>query len=85
VQRLREKRLMVTESAALPLLGADRAQSVNSRRLLLTPGDCRADEVAHRDEAAAARGLSQSGWVLRGWCAMVGAGSKAAVTLIRHI
>jgi len=47
--------------------------------------DCQADEVAHRDEAAAARGLSQSGWVLRSWCAMVGAGSKAAVSLIRHI
>jgi ubiquinone biosynthesis monooxygenase Coq7 len=48
--------------------------------------DCQADEVAHRDEAAAAsRGLSQSGWVLRAWCAMVGAGSKAAVSLIRHI
>jgi ubiquinone biosynthesis monooxygenase Coq7 len=47
--------------------------------------DCQADEVAHRDEAVAARGLSQSGWVLRAWCAMVGVGSKAAVSLIRHI
>jgi ubiquinone biosynthesis monooxygenase Coq7 len=47
--------------------------------------DCQADEVAHRDEAAAARGPTQPGWVLRAWCAMVGAGSKAAVTLIRHI
>ncbi len=47
--------------------------------------DCQADEVAHRDEATAARGLSESGWVLRAWCAMVGAGSKAAVSLIRHI
>ena len=47
--------------------------------------DCQADEVAHRDEAASARGLSQTGWLLRAWCAMVGAGSKAAVTLIRHI
>ena len=47
--------------------------------------DCQADEVAHRDEAAAALGLSQSGWVLRAWCAMVGTGSKAAVSLIRHI
>ena len=54
----------------------------NLRQTLL---DCQADEVAHRDEAAAARGLSKSGWVLRVWCAMVGAGSKAAVSLIRHI
>jgi ubiquinone biosynthesis monooxygenase Coq7 len=47
--------------------------------------DCQADEVAHRNEAAAARGPGQSAWVLRAWCAMVGAGSKAAVALIRHI
>jgi ubiquinone biosynthesis monooxygenase Coq7 len=47
--------------------------------------DCQADEVAHRDEAAAARGPGQSAWVLRAWCAMVGTGSKAAVALIRHI
>jgi len=47
--------------------------------------DCQADEVAHRNEAAVAQGCVQSGWVLRTWCAMVGAGSKAAVALIRHI
>ena len=47
--------------------------------------DCQADEVAHRDEAAAARGPAQPGWVLRAWCALVGTGSKAAVSLIRHI
>ncbi len=47
--------------------------------------DCQADEVAHRDEAAAARGPSRPGVVLRAWCAMVGAGSSAAVALIRHI
>ena len=52
------------------------------RQLLL---DCQADEVAHRDEAAAARGVGQSAWLLRVWCALVGAGSKAAVVLIRHI
>ena len=52
------------------------------RQILL---DCQADEVAHRDEAASARGPGQSAWVLRLWCAMVGAGSKAAVALIRHI
>jgi ubiquinone biosynthesis monooxygenase Coq7 len=47
--------------------------------------DCQADEAAHRDEAAAALGSVQSGWLLRAWCAMVGAGSKAAVYLIRFI
>jgi ubiquinone biosynthesis monooxygenase Coq7 len=47
--------------------------------------DCQADEVAHRNEAATARGPSQPGWLLRAWCAMVGVGSKAAVSLIRHI
>jgi ubiquinone biosynthesis monooxygenase Coq7 len=47
--------------------------------------DCQADEVAHRNEAAAAQGLGQPAWLLRVWCAMVGAGSKAAVSLIRHI
>ena len=46
---------------------------------------CQADEVAHRDEAAAALGTDEAGLVLRIWCAMVGAGSKAAVALIRHI
>jgi ubiquinone biosynthesis monooxygenase Coq7 len=47
--------------------------------------DCQADEVAHRDEAAAAYGPSQPNVLLRVWCAMVGAGSRAAVSLIRHI
>lgn len=47
--------------------------------------DCQADEVVHRDEATAARAPGQSDWVLRVWCAMVGIGSKAAVSLIRHI
>jgi len=62
------------------------AWRIELRNLRQTLLDCQADEVAHRDEAAAAsRSLSQSGWVLRAWCAMVGAGSKAAVTLIRHI
>jgi ubiquinone biosynthesis monooxygenase Coq7 len=62
------------------------ARQIELRNLRQTLLDCQADEVAHRDEAAAAsRGFSQSGWMLRAWCAMVGAGSKAAVTLIRHI
>jgi ubiquinone biosynthesis monooxygenase Coq7 len=62
---------------------ASRTELNDLRQTLL---DCQADEVAHRDEAAAAsRGFSQAGWVLRVWCAMVGVGSKAAVSLIRHI
>jgi ubiquinone biosynthesis monooxygenase Coq7 len=47
--------------------------------------DCQADEVAHRDEAAAARGPAQPGWVLRAWCALVGAGSAGAVVLARRL
>ena len=47
--------------------------------------DCQADEVAHRDEAAAALGSTRPNLVLRAWCIMVGVGSKAAVSLIRHI
>ena len=47
--------------------------------------DCQADEVAHRDEAAASRGPDRSSVLLQAWCAMVGAGSKAAVALIRFI
>ena len=46
--------------------------------------DCQADEVAHRNEAAS-RGSDRSSVLLQAWCAMVGAGSKAAVSLIRHI
>ncbi len=62
------------------------ARQIELRNLRQTLLDCQADEVVHRDEAAAAsQGLSQSGWMLRAWCAMVGAGSKAAVALIRHI
>jgi 3-demethoxyubiquinol 3-hydroxylase len=61
---------------------ASQPQLTGLRQTLL---DCQADEVAHRDEAAAARGPGQPAWVLRAWCAMVGAGSSAAVTLIRHI
>ena len=47
--------------------------------------DCQADEVAHRDEAVAARGTDRPSIFLRVWCAMVGPGSRAAVALIRHI
>lgn len=85
----------MAESAAVQLSGADNAQGfcasgvhlvTEQNHLRQTLLDCQADEVAHRDDAAAAsKGFSQSGWVLRAWCAMVGAGSNAAVTLIRHI
>ena len=51
------------------------------RQLLV---DCQADEVSHRDEAAQlatpARGL-----LLRLWCAIVGAGSAAAVVAAKRI
>jgi ubiquinone biosynthesis monooxygenase Coq7 len=55
------------------------------RDLRQTLLDCQADEVAHLDEAAAALGSTRHNLVLRAWCAMVGTGSKAAVSLIRHI
>ncbi len=47
--------------------------------------NCQADEVAHRDEAAAARGPAKPGVALRAWCALVGAGSRSAVGLCRYI
>jgi ubiquinone biosynthesis monooxygenase Coq7 len=47
--------------------------------------DCQADEVAHRDEAATARGPGKPGIVLSAWCAIVAAGSRAAVALVRHV
>jgi demethoxyubiquinone hydroxylase (CLK1/Coq7/Cat5 family) len=46
---------------------------------------CRADEVAHRDEAAAAQGSHPSGIVLRAWCGLVGLGSRAAVAVCRYL
>ena len=47
--------------------------------------DCQADEVAHRDEAALARGSQPAGWWARRWTAMVHAGSQAAVAVCRHL
>lgn len=47
--------------------------------------ECQADEIAHRDEAAVARGTDKPGFALRAWCALVGAGSRGAVALCRHI
>lgn len=47
--------------------------------------DCQGDEVAHRIEAAAARGPGKPGALLRGWCWLVDVGSKGAVAVCRHI
>jgi ubiquinone biosynthesis monooxygenase Coq7 len=51
------------------------------RQLLI---DCQGDELAHRAEAAAARG-AMPGLLLRAWAGLVGAGSRAAVAVCRHI
>jgi demethoxyubiquinone hydroxylase (CLK1/Coq7/Cat5 family) len=45
---------------------------------------CQADECHHRDEAAALAGDGQP-MLLRLWCAVVGAGSAAAVVLARRV
>ncbi len=47
--------------------------------------ECQADECAHRDEAQAGFGAAAPGWWLRGWCALVGAGSAAAVGIARRL
>lgn len=52
------------------------------RQVLL---DCQSDEVAHRNEAAAARGTGQRGWVLRAWSWLVDAGSRGAVAVCRRV
>lgn len=44
---------------------------------------CRRDEVAHRDEAALHAGRASV--VMRAWCALVGAGSAAAVKVCRRV
>ena len=46
--------------------------------------NCRRDEVAHRDEAAAL-GPAAAGPLLRGWCALVDTGSTLAVRVSRHV
>ena len=45
---------------------------------------CQADEIHHRDEAAALAGQSLS-WALRMWCSLVSAGSSAAVVVARRL
>ena len=47
--------------------------------------ECQGDEVAHRDEAAAARGAGEPGSALRAWCWLVDAGSRGAVAVCRYI
>jgi demethoxyubiquinone hydroxylase (CLK1/Coq7/Cat5 family) len=46
--------------------------------------DCRGDEIAHRDEAAAQVG-GRSGLLLRTWTRVVGTGSALAVTASRRL
>lgn len=46
---------------------------------------CQADEVAHRDEASAARGSQPAGGVQRAWSWLVHAGSQAAVAVCRRV
>ena len=52
------------------------------RQILL---ECQDDEVAHRDQAAAALGQKQTGLLLHFWSVLVGAGSRAAVAVCRHV
>lgn len=72
----------------------DRHYEEQLRRLDAHPGlqalhgtllECQGDEIAHRDEAAAARGPRPIGLVLRAWRWLVGAGSGAAVAVCRHL
>jgi len=46
--------------------------------------DCQADEVSHRDEAAGLA-LPKRNVILRLWCAVVGAGSAAAVVAAKRV
>lgn len=55
------------------------------RLLRQTLLECQGDEVAHRDEAAAARGAGEPGVVLRAWAWLVGVGSRSAVAVCRHL
>lgn len=55
------------------------------RFLRLALLECQADEVAHRAEAAAARGPRRAGWLQRGWGRLVHVGSKAAVAVCRRV
>jgi ubiquinone biosynthesis monooxygenase Coq7 len=61
---------------------ADALPDLQSLRALLE--QCRLDEVAHRDDAAA-RWDGRGGWLLKAWQQVVGRGSEAAVGLCRHL
>lgn len=52
------------------------------RQVLL---ECQDDEVAHRDQAAAALEQKKTGLLLHFWSVLVGAGSRAAVAVCRHV
>jgi ubiquinone biosynthesis monooxygenase Coq7 len=52
------------------------------RQILL---ECQDDEVAHRDQAAAALGQKKTGLLLHFCSVLVGAGSRAAVAVCRHV
>ena len=52
------------------------------RQVLL---ECQGDEVAHREEAAAALGAGEPGLVLRAWGWLVGVGSRGAVAVCRRV
>ena len=60
---------------------AQRQQAAPLRALLAS---CQADECHHRDEATTLRG-APPGLLLRGWSALVGAGSAAAVVVARRV
>ncbi len=47
--------------------------------------ECQDDEVAHRNQATAALGMKKIGLLLGLWSTLVGAGSRAAVAVCRHI
>ena len=54
-------------------------------KLLQVLLECQDDEVAHRDQAAAALEQKKTGLLLHFWSVLVGAGSRAAVAVCRHV
>ncbi len=54
-------------------------------RLRQSLEECRCDEVAHRDEAIAARGAGAQGALQQGWNWLVATGSRGAVAVCRCI
>lgn len=63
------------------LSASQRAAAAPLRALLAR---CQADECEHRDQAIAL-GDGAPKWLLRAWCAAVGAGSAAAVVVARRV